>query len=499
MAWPGNCGGYKVCAVLQLKPKPVPRDRGDVVINVETTKGTFEVTVKPSWSPRGAAQFLALARKGFYDGCSVFRVVRGFVAQFGISGDPVVQHKYALASIPDDPPKPGVSNRFGTLSFASHGANSRGTQVFFNLMNNARLDGMGFTPFAVVAPAKMGVPVAFNAQYGEKPDQGQLEARGRAYLDENFPGLDMITRVQVPPPGAGEAQMPTAVPPEGDDRMITHINGAMPDQAAPGSRSRSGSGSGSGLGSDWTSLEATYKRGAGSWAGSSGSRSGRGSRGGDEDDSNDDKAADDSNTGTTGVGEGMGEGGGSGGSGSGDGDGDGDGDGSFGQRSSSTTTVEDSSTLVVTVPSTGRVIHLDAAARKAYVAARAKEKGQAAKPSATEKKRGEGGGDDAEEKGSSGERSSDDDGIPGIRPPPGTFDSHDDTPLKEEGHALGESAQDILARLRHRPSSSSRQSSWQRHSPRPHARSSKRRHFTQEDVDTIDWKVARTKGWDQQR
>ena len=391
MAWPGNCGGYKVCAVLQLKPKPVPRDRGDVVINVETTKGTFEVTVKPSWSPRGAAQFLALARKGFYDGCSVFRVVRGFVAQFGISGDPVVQHKYALASIPDDPPKPGVSNRFGTLSFASHGANSRGTQVFFNLMNNARLDGMGFTPFAVVAPAKMGVPVAFNAQYGEKPDQGQLEARGRAYLDENFPGLDMITRVQVPPPGAGEAQMPTAVPPEGDDRMITHINGAMPDQAAPGSRSRSGSGSGSGLGSDWTSLEATYKRGAGSWAGSSGSRSGRGSRGGDEDDSNDDKAADDSNTGTTGVGEGMGEGGGSGGSGSGDGDGDGDGDGSFGQRSSSTTTVEDSSTLVVTVPSTGRVIHLDAAARKAYVAARAKEKGQAAKPSATEKKRGGGG------------------------------------------------------------------------------------------------------------
>jgi peptidyl-prolyl cis-trans isomerase A (cyclophilin A) len=269
-----------VCAVLQLEPKPVPRDRGDVVINMETTKGTFEVTVKPSWSPRGAAQFLALARKGFYDGCSVFRVVRGFVAQFGISGDPVVQRKYALASIPDDPPKPGVSNRFGTLSFASHGANSRGTQVFFNLMNNARLDGMGFTPFAVVAPAKMGVPVAFSAQYGEKPDQGQLEARGRAYLDENFPGLDMITRVQAPPPGAGEAQMPTAVVPEGDDRMVTHINGAMPDQAAPGSRSRSGSGSGSG--SDWTSLEATYTRGAGSWAGSSASRSGGGSRGGDK-------------------------------------------------------------------------------------------------------------------------------------------------------------------------------------------------------------------------
>jgi hypothetical protein len=157
---------------------------------------------------------------------------------------------------------------------------------------------------------------------------------------------------------------------------------------------------------------------------------------------------------------------------------------------------------VVTVPSTGRVIHLDAAARKAYVAARAKEKGEAAKPSATEKKTGGGGrGGDADEKGSfPGESSSDDDGIPGIRPPPGTFGSHDATPLKEEGRALGESAQDILARLRHRPSSPSRHSSRQRHSPRPpNARSSKRRHFTQEDVDTIDWKVARTKGWDQQR
>lgn len=179
-------------------PMPQSRGRDDVTVIMETSKGMINVTVKPSWAPLGAARFLALSRSGFYDGCRIFRVVRGFVAQFGLNADPHIQRKYWMSSIQDDPPVPNVSNRLGTLSFAAHGANSRSTQVFFNLMDNAQLDGMGFTPFAVVPPDHMEVPISFNAKYGEQPDQGEIMARGNAYLDAAFPGLDTIDAIHVP-------------------------------------------------------------------------------------------------------------------------------------------------------------------------------------------------------------------------------------------------------------------------------------------------------------
>ena len=127
----------------------------DIAVKVETTKGWFMITVKPKWSPQGAAQFLSLVASGFYENIAIFRVLPGFVAQFGINGNPKIQKAYG-SSIPDDPPA-HVSNALGTLSFAAHGPNTRSTQVFFNTMDNARLDAMNFQPFAVVE--KKGIPI----------------------------------------------------------------------------------------------------------------------------------------------------------------------------------------------------------------------------------------------------------------------------------------------------------------------------------------------------
>src|SRR5947208_304958 len=54
-------------------------------VTFHTTKGDFVVSVHRTWAPRGADRFYNLVKNHFYDGQKVFRVVPGFVAQFGIS------------------------------------------------------------------------------------------------------------------------------------------------------------------------------------------------------------------------------------------------------------------------------------------------------------------------------------------------------------------------------------------------------------------------------
>jgi cyclophilin family peptidyl-prolyl cis-trans isomerase len=221
-----------------------------VIVTIETSKGSVQVTVKPSWSPHGAAQFLELARKGFYEGCRIYRVIRGFVAQFGLNGDPSIQRQYWMNKIQDDPAVPGVTNRLGTLSFAAHGPDSRSTQVFFNLMDNLQLDGMGFTPFAVIPPEHMQIPVSFNNEYGDKPNQGEIMSKGNAYLDASFPGLDSIIRIHVPDDkaaggsGGGGLAVPKMTGPGWQQRASSWINARAAQQGVGG-----GGGGGGGGGS----------------------------------------------------------------------------------------------------------------------------------------------------------------------------------------------------------------------------------------------------------
>jgi peptidyl-prolyl cis-trans isomerase A (cyclophilin A) len=166
-----------------------------------TTKGDFVVEVHRDWAPNGADRFYNLVASGFYDDVRFFRVVDGFMVQWGISGDPAVSGKWRSANITDDPVK--QSNKRGYVTFAKTGApNSRSTQVFINFVDNSRLDPTGFAPFGQVTKG-MDVVDSLYKGYGEGapsgagPDQGMIQSRGNAYLDPSFPKLDAIKHAEV--------------------------------------------------------------------------------------------------------------------------------------------------------------------------------------------------------------------------------------------------------------------------------------------------------------
>ncbi len=169
-------------------------------VKFETSKGDFLVEVNRDWAPRGADRFVQLVKEGFYDGVRFFRVLPGFVAQFGIHGNPATSLKWRNATIQDDPVV--QSNKRGTLSFATGGPSTRTTQVFINFSDNSNLDGTGFSPFGEVVEG-MEIVDSLYSGYGEGaprgrgPDQGRLQTEGNAYLDREFPKLDYITSARI--------------------------------------------------------------------------------------------------------------------------------------------------------------------------------------------------------------------------------------------------------------------------------------------------------------
>jgi peptidyl-prolyl cis-trans isomerase A (cyclophilin A) len=166
----------------------------------DTTKGKFTVEVTRSLSPNGADRFYNLVRSGYFKDLAFFRVIPGFMAQFGIHGDPKVSATWRKASISDDPVK--GSNTRGTLTFATAGPNTRTTQFFINFGDNVRLDSMGFSQFGKVTEG-MDVVDKINGEYGEGapggrgPRQDRVQTEGNAYLKKDFPNLDYIKSVTI--------------------------------------------------------------------------------------------------------------------------------------------------------------------------------------------------------------------------------------------------------------------------------------------------------------
>jgi cyclophilin family peptidyl-prolyl cis-trans isomerase len=169
-------------------------------VRFDTTKGAFVVQVTRALAPNGADRFYNLVKNGFFDNVRFFRVISGFMVQFGINGDPQMSAKWREARIPDDPVK--ASNTRGMITFATAGPNTRTTQVFINFANNARLDASGFAPFGQVVSG-MNVVDALNAEYGEGapngrgPDQGRLQREGNAYLAQAFPRMDFVKKASI--------------------------------------------------------------------------------------------------------------------------------------------------------------------------------------------------------------------------------------------------------------------------------------------------------------
>lgn len=159
----------------------------------ETTEGDWILEVYPDWAPIGAARFKEAVEAGVYNDAGIFRVVPGFVIQFGVPGEPDAAQIWSQSPIKDEPVL--HSNERGTITFAkSNRPNSRTTQLFINLGDNEQLDDMGFAPFGKVVEG-MEVVENVNAEYGEEPNQSLIKSKGNLYLREFFPNLDYIKRV----------------------------------------------------------------------------------------------------------------------------------------------------------------------------------------------------------------------------------------------------------------------------------------------------------------
>jgi len=194
-------------------------------VKFTTTHGDFVVEVHRDWAPLGADRFYNLVKNRFFTDNAFFRVVPNFIVQFGLPADPAVGAVWQHANIKDDPVK--QSNKRATVVFATAGPNTRTTQLFINFKDNgASLDGQGFAPFGTVTEG-MDVVDGIYALYGERPDQGLITSQGKAYLEKNFPKLDVIKSATVIFPEATTAAPAKKAAPAG-----TATTGAAPKKAA---------------------------------------------------------------------------------------------------------------------------------------------------------------------------------------------------------------------------------------------------------------------------
>jgi peptidyl-prolyl cis-trans isomerase A (cyclophilin A) len=170
-------------------------------VKFQTSKGDFIIEAHREWAPRGADRFFNLARAGFFDDSRFFRVRAGFIAQFGIAGDPAVATRWKEETIADDLVR--ESNTRGFVTYAMTGPGARTTQLFINLADNSRLDREGFAPIGQVIEGMQIVDQLY-AGYGEEAGGGmrggkqeKLFAEGNRYLDRDFPKLDKIVKAVI--------------------------------------------------------------------------------------------------------------------------------------------------------------------------------------------------------------------------------------------------------------------------------------------------------------
>ncbi len=198
---PGSCRQEKI------DPNVAVPD--SFVVRFETSKGAFDVMARKSWAPIGVDRFYEVVKSGFYDGDRFFRVVKNFVAQFGINGDPKKNDAWKVRCIADEPVK--HSNTRGAIAYARGGPGTRSVQLYVNLKDNPKLDtlsGFGFPPIAEVISGMSVVDSLYNgygeaaprsgAQYGrEGPQQDSIMTEGNAYLLRGWPQLDYVKTARV--------------------------------------------------------------------------------------------------------------------------------------------------------------------------------------------------------------------------------------------------------------------------------------------------------------
>jgi peptidyl-prolyl cis-trans isomerase A (cyclophilin A) len=183
------CSGAQGPTVLHEKAPAVFK------VGFETSRGPFVVEITRDLAPNGADRFYSLIKANYFEGARFYRVVPGFMVQWGAAGDPKVSQVWEADKIDDDPVK--ASNVRGMITFAASSApNSRTSHMFINYGDNSRLDGMGFAPIGKVISGMENVDQIYSGD-GERPDQMEMKDAGNSYLTKQFPNLDYIKSAKI--------------------------------------------------------------------------------------------------------------------------------------------------------------------------------------------------------------------------------------------------------------------------------------------------------------
>lgn len=178
------CGGGAPKPAAVTGPAP---DSFRVVF--ETSRGPFTVEAIRAWAPNGVDRFYQLVSEHFYDENRFYRVVPGFVAQFGLNDARARNEHWDALPLADDSVR--QHNLRGTVVFTNSGPNTRAHQMFVNLADNSRLDPLKFAPFGRVVDG-MAVVDSLYSGYEEEPEQQMIRTLGNSYLTRMFPKLDYV-------------------------------------------------------------------------------------------------------------------------------------------------------------------------------------------------------------------------------------------------------------------------------------------------------------------
>jgi len=177
------------------------------LVAFQTTRGRFDIMARSQWGPAGVDRLYQLVNDRFYDETGFFRVVKGFVAQFGLAENPAKTKAWRVRRLADETVRHG--NVRGAVAFARGGPGSRTTQLYINLVDNARLDTLNGYGFPAIAEVVSGMSVVdsiysgYNAVrggpriQGGEPSQDSISSKGTAYLKRRFPKMDYITSARV--------------------------------------------------------------------------------------------------------------------------------------------------------------------------------------------------------------------------------------------------------------------------------------------------------------
>ena len=201
-AWIAIAACGKGAPLLDPRPQDLTAAAPDSFrVEFQTSRGPFLVTARRHWAPIGVDRFYYLARHDYFRGARFFRVIEGYVAQFGLSGDTAINRAWRGRRIADEPVL--HTNARGTIAFARGGANTRSVQLYINLVDNPRLDtlsGNGVVGFPPVGEVTQGMESAVDSIYkGHRgnPRQDSIRTVGNPYLERAFPELDYIIATRI--------------------------------------------------------------------------------------------------------------------------------------------------------------------------------------------------------------------------------------------------------------------------------------------------------------